>query len=170
MYTSTVCNNLVSNQTNFLPNDLMISVKWAAFFVSLSRTIKIQNLQTRDLTLGFLSYFNVFLVLSIFPLLPTISDTENRLLVLGSELCGIILYQTNYSNGLKSDRLVNINLWCSLLIKTMMVLSGAFNQEPPSIVIYFSWFCFIISFITPFYERIQIDFYYSLMHVTSEGF
>ena len=132
----------------------MISVKWVAFYVSLSRTIKIQNLQARDL--GFLSYFNVFLVLSIFPMLPTISDTENRLLVLGSELCGIILYQTNYSNGLKSDRLVNINLWCSLLIKTMMVLSGAFNQEPSSIVIYFSWFCFIISFMTPFYERIQI--------------
>ena len=87
-------------------------------------------------------------------MLPTISDTENRLLVLGTELCGIILYQTNYSNGLKSDRMVNINLWCSLLIKTMMVLSSAFNQEPSSIVIYFSWFCFIISFITPFYGRI----------------
>jgi len=95
--------------------------------------------------------------LSIFPLLPTISDTENRLLVLGSELCGILLYQTNYSSDLKSDRMVNINLWCSLLIKTMMVLSSAFNQEPSSIVIYFSWFCFIISFITAFYESQVIE-------------
>ena len=102
------------------------------------------------------TFLKYILVLSIFPLLPTISDTKNRLLVLGSEFCGIILYQTNYSNSLKSDRMVNINLWCSLLIKTMMVLSSAFNQEPSSIVIYFSWFCFIISFITPFYGWIQI--------------
>jgi len=115
-------------------------------------TIKIQNsflLKLKNVPL--------FSVLSIFPLLPTISDTENRVLVLGSELCGILLYQTNYSNGLKSDCLVNLNLWCSLLIKTMMVLSSAFNQEPSSIVIYFSWFCFIISFMTPFYERIHIN-------------
>jgi len=97
------------------------------------------------------------LALALFPLLPTISDTENRALVLITEFIGIVIFQVKYYSQLESSRLLSINLWCTFMIKTLMAMSQLFSLEPPSIVIYASWMCLVITFITPFYESPVIE-------------
>ena len=92
--------------------------------------------------------------LAIFPILPTISDTENRALVLIAEFIGIVIFQVYYQNELEASRFVSMNLWCTFMIKTLLAISELFSHEPPNLVIYLSWGSLILTFVTPIYERV----------------
>ena len=93
--------------------------------------------------------------LALFPLMPTISDTENRPLVLITEFIGILIFQVFYHNQLESSRLLSINLWCTFMIKTLLAISELFSLQAPTIVIYLSWGCLVLTFLVPFYESVS---------------
>ena len=93
------------------------------------------------------------LFLALFPIAPTISDSgDHRFVVVIAQMIATVIFQQFVGKKLKSNWLLSINLWISMMIQTVICVSELMAMSPPAWSIYITWACFILSWVAPFCE------------------